>query len=936
MGPVEARLGDRPVAVGGGRQLTLLAFLLLHPNRAVSSDALIDAVWGPERDGSVKRLQMAVARLRKALKPLDTPDGSPLQTVSGGYLLSIAADELDAGVFAELVNAGRRALEGGDPTNASEVLTQALALWRGPPLAEVSYEEFAQAEIRRLEELRRLALEARADAHLQLGQHAAVVAELEALLVEEPARERIAALLILALYRSGRQGDALEVYQRTRAHLNRELGLEPGPELTALQTAILGRDQALMHHAPGGNGDAIGGHAAREPDRAATIPGAGRLPVPATPFLGRGRELILATQLLRETRVLTLTGAGGSGKTRLALRLAETCGCDYSGGALFAGFAEVTDPDLIVPTISQTLGLGETPNQTPLARVQEWLGQRELLLVLDNLEQLTRGTAVLGELLSACPGLSMIVTSREPLHLSGEQQYEVPLLEPEDAIQLFVARARAVAPEASADREILDAICERLDRLPLAIELAAARTKMLSPAEILQRLEHRLALATAGPRDAPRRQRTLRATIDWSFDLLTAEQRELFARLSVFAGGWTLAAAEAVCAAELDTLGALVDRSLVKSDGKRYWMLQTLREFALEKLTRSGEEDELRHRHIRWFVELLHAHRESERSVAVRAGTLRVQLGAERENFRAALDWAQHAGEIETVARLALPLSQLWLEEGRLSEIARWLEIAEERVGEFSLPLQAGVLDVRRQLARDRGEYARAAELARRSLPLQQELGNVNGVFWAMLSQAGMSGCLGEVDQSHALFEQAIHFAREHVPHLVPDALIDLADQAIAENRLDEARAHCEEALRLGPTEEGTVVAGLINLAHVDNRKRRFQDAAEFAREAVARSLSAEYPAMAAAAGFELAWSLAGRLEPQRTARLLGAAAEVLRRTGVNGQRTDKVSENAVRDILSARHLDVFGVEGLIEEGRAIPLHQAVQEALNDLGQFCP
>ena len=291
------------------------------------------------------------------------------------------------------------------------------------------------------------------------------------------------------------------------------------------------------------------------------------LPAPATPFLGRKRELVVAAGLLHGTRLLTLTGAGGSGKTRLALRLAETCRQDYREGVGFVGFADIADAELILPTISQALGLVELPGTTPLHRIREWIGRRDMLLVLDNLEQLTPGTSVLGELSSACPGLRMLVTSREPLHLAGEQQYEVPLLEPEDAIELFVTRVRAVAPGADVKGELAGAICARLDRLPLAIELTAARTKLLSPVEILDRLNRHLPVAATGPRDAPQRQRTLKATIDWSYELLTPEEQQLFARLSVFAGGWTLTAAQSVCGSDLDTLHALVDRSLIETDG---------------------------------------------------------------------------------------------------------------------------------------------------------------------------------------------------------------------------------------------------------------------------------------------------------------------------------------------------------------------------------
>jgi predicted ATPase len=385
----------------------------------------------------------------------------------------------------------------------------------------------------------------------------------------------------------------------------------------------------------------------------ATPPLAPRIMLPAhtTPFLGRARELAEVTALLRrdDTRLVTLTGAGGIGKTRLALRAAEAVGADYSDGTWFVGFADVTDPVLIALKVCETLGLTEPPDLAPVARLEQWLGERAVLLLLDNLEQLGEGTAVLGQLLAACPSLALLVTSREPLHLAGERQYDVPTLTDSDAIELFVARSQAVAPRLTVDRALVATICERLDSLPLAIELAAARTKALSPTQILARLDRRLELLSGGPRDAPQRQRTLKATIDWSYDLLSAKERRLFARLAVFAGGCTLAAAQGVCQADLDTLQALVDRSLVRSDGERFWMLQTLREYALERLERSGEDNELRRRHHQWFAALIDAealdvHRlNSENSARqMQSSSVREQ---ERENIRSALAWAlKHRG----------------------------------------------------------------------------------------------------------------------------------------------------------------------------------------------------------------------------------------------------------------------------------------------------
>ena len=497
--------------------------------------------------------------------------------------------------------------------------------------------------------------------------------------------------------------------------------------------------------------------------------------------------------------------------------MAEGSAAQYRDGAWFVAFADITDPELIIPTICHALDLAEQPGVTAERQLHEWLRQRELLLVLDNLEQLTGGTLVLAGLLASCHGLRMIATSREPLRLGGEQQYEVPVLEPEDAIELFISRARAVVPRVNVDPKTADAICERLDRLPLAIELAAARTKILSPPEILARLERRMPALATGPRDAPRRQQTLKATIDWSYDLLNIDEQRLFSRLAVFVGGCTLAAAETVCHAGLDTLQALVDRSLLNADGQRYRMLQTLREYAFEKLDQAGETNELRRDHAHWLVELLHRHGLDNHSHFVKRDVL--PLGHERTNFRAALEWAESAGELETVARLAAPLSQaIWTPEGQLSEAERWIRVAREGCARYPRPLQANVLTAARDLARTRGDEADGAELGEQALAIYRELGDTVGIFREMVNRAGLPAAVGDRLRERAAIEEALRFARQHeLTYHLPVALVYLGDLEIAEGRLDQARALCEEALSLASSDSTPGMVALGNLAHIAN-----------------------------------------------------------------------------------------------------------------------
>jgi predicted ATPase/DNA-binding SARP family transcriptional activator len=598
LGPVEAWAGDQPIVLGGGRQLKLFAFLVLHANRAVSADAVIDAVWGPERDGAVKRLHMGIARLRKALQPLDTDRGSVLRTVSGGYLLSVAPGELDADAFADQLLEGRRALAEGDPAGASVLLGEALALWRGAPLADVAFEEFAQAEIRRLEELRLSALETRVDADLQLGRHRELIAELETLFAGQPTHEGFAGQLMTAFYRSGRQGEALEVYQRTRVQLTEQLGLEPGPALKALQTQILEHASELST-----GGSSVDGS---EPDH--------NLPALASSFVGRERELAELRDLVAQSRVVTLTGAGGVGKTRLALRVADDL-LDGSGEEVwFVDLAPLADARLVPSKVASTLGVSEEPGRPVRESLVAALKGRRLLVVLDNCEHVIGDAAALvDELARDCPHVAILSTSREPLRVAGEHVYRVPSLSVPDAdeedpdvllgseaVRLLLARAGeqdagfAVDPVSA---PVVGRLCRQLDGIPLAIELAAARLRSLSLIDLERRLDQRLRLLTGGSRVLPRQQ-TLEALIDWSYELLDSREQQMLGSLSVFAGGFDLEAAEAVTCRTtsslnaLDGLTALVDKSLVETDRTvtlRYRLLESVRQYAANKLLAQGE-----------------------------------------------------------------------------------------------------------------------------------------------------------------------------------------------------------------------------------------------------------------------------------------------------------------------------------------------------------
>ena len=472
LGPVQAWAGDQRLGLGGPRQLKLFAFLVLHANRAVSSDALIDAVWGSSPSGADNRLGMAIARLRRALEGLGDGNGSVLRTVAGGYLLSIGAGELDSELFEATLADGRRALEGGVAAHAVERLSDALALWRGPALAELAFESFAQGEIRRLEELRLVALKARIDAELQLGHHSGLIGELERLLIEHPTHEGFAAQLMLALYRCGRQGDALAVWQRSRAYLAEQLGLEPGPALRDLQHAILAHDPEL------GPTPALVDNKVRL--------NRSNLPVPASPLVGRQGEAARAVELLSHSRVrlLTLLGPGGVGKTRLAVEVAAEVAGGYRDGVWLLALAPIADRALMISDLARLFQVEPVAGQPLELTVSAALAERELLLVLDNFEHLLQAAGVVADVLATAPKVCVLVTSREPLRIRGEQRMVVAPLLLEDACDLFWQRALEVRPELAVDEEdraSVARICARMEGLPLALELAAARISVFSP-----------------------------------------------------------------------------------------------------------------------------------------------------------------------------------------------------------------------------------------------------------------------------------------------------------------------------------------------------------------------------------------------------------------------------------------------------------------------
>ena len=493
-----------PVEVGDGRQATapirakercLLALLLTHPNQVVSSERAAEAMWpGKERpEHAVRSVQTYVSRLRSTLGPA----GERLVTRPSGYLLRVEPEELDAERFERLLDQGRR-LADEEPDKALALLDRALGLWRGPPYGELRDEEFTLGDAVRLEELRLVAIEERIDVRLALGHHEEEVGELEALCAEHPLRERLRGQLMVALYCSGRQPEALRAFEGYRRVLADELGLDPSPDLRALEARILGHDPGLW------------------PRRASGTPPP--VVTPVTSFVGRQAEVADVVRRLAAARLLTLTGPGGVGKTRLALQVAAAVAGRFPDGVVVCELAAVAHPDAVAPAIATALGVQPRPDRSVEASVADVLRTKRMLLVVDNCEHVVdAAAAMLSALLGSCPLVTLLATSRERLAIPGEQVSPLAPLSPEAAVELFCDRARAVRPDldcgGQARAYIVD-ICHRLDGLPLAIELAAAQAAAMNPADLVRRLDDRFRLLDRGSRIGPGRHRSLRGVVD--------------------------------------------------------------------------------------------------------------------------------------------------------------------------------------------------------------------------------------------------------------------------------------------------------------------------------------------------------------------------------------------------------------------------------------
>ena len=790
LGDVEARAGGQVLDIGPARQRCVLVALLIDVNRLVSSDQLIERVWSDELPHRARNsLAGYLSRLRQVLGG----HGVGITRQSGGYVLTADLSSIDLHTFRRLVSRARAAT---DAVEADALFDAAMAIWRGVPFATLDTPWMN--DVRNALEAERFAVALdRNDAALRIGRHGELLPALAALSSEHPLDERLAGQLMLAQFRCGRQADALETFQKMRERLVEELGADPGPGLRLVHQQILDGDPGHQVSTP----------APRAP---ATSRPRATMPRRITSFVGRERDISGVVDALADSPLVTLTGVGGVGKTRLGLEVASRLQAQFDDGAVFCELAPLEDGSAVGHAIAAALRLQQQQGLGIEATVIDFLRTHKLLLLLDNCEHVLPAAArLVDDVVRHCRDVVVLATSREALGVEGERVLAVPPLPEEHATELFAERAKAGRPDFDLDHEPVGAvaeICRRLDGLPLAIELAAARMRAMSSLDVARRLDG-LRLLSGGTRDAPRRQQSLAATIDWSYRLLTEREQALFVRLSVFAGGFDLEAAHDVCGADadteddtLDSLTGLLDKSMVKMRAdaarSRYFLLETLRAYGRDRLRENGLLDQHVLRHVHYYTEL--AEQAATGMHGADEGAWVARMMPDYDNLRVAFEHVIVAGDIDTALRLVTSLSEyVHLRIGY--ESSGW---AQRLVGqaEPDHSLYAAVVGFAARGAWNKGEFEQARSLA--SLARGRVPGRGNGrVAYPGDVLADLALYEGDADAALSYYDAEMVRARtEDDPIRLVWTLFYIAICHAALRAPDEGLAAAEEAVAAADT----------------------------------------------------------------------------------------------------------------------------------------
>ncbi len=962
LGPLEVEVGGAQLRFEGAKQRRLFAMLALRAPDAVSADDLIEALWGTESPpGVVQALQKQISRLRRQLDSHDLA----VRHQPAGYSLDIDPRVIDVHRFEDLVQRGRVALGRNDPQSAVIDLQAALALWRGEALADHRFDEFAQREIARLEELRVEAIEDRLAADLANGRDSDLVGELRTLVSEHPLRERLRGQLMVALYRSGRQAEALETMRTGRQLLVDELGIEPGPELRELERMILAHDSALTAERPG----------------AGLV---GRLPAPVNETIGRTHELSEIQDLLAQpdVRLVTLIGPGGVGKTRLALDAARAVATQFPAGAVHVSLDGADAAAVLVPAVASALGV--------VAATASELGERlgrathgaRALLVLDGFDRYVADARQVGQLLTEVANLTVLATSRTPLRISAEHAYRVYPLAAPNAAALFSARVRAAVSDRTIDEDVVGAICARLDGLPLAIELASDRARLLPLPALLERLEHRLELLTGGPRDLPERQRSLRATLELSWEALGEAERELLGRLTVFEGGASLEAVAAVwdgaSGEALESLvSTLLDNStLLRTDSgrdaqPRFGMLDTVKEFAAGRAAEREDLVELERRHASYF--LRYCEHAADQAARTDKREWLDRLAQERANIRLAFERLLRAGATDEALRVAIAFARALPWDAHAHEVRGWLAQALSSSPPATAALHAsglywdGVLalsmglfgDAEAQLtasvtaAHGADDVAREAAalvaLGRRAvlvaaadaialcetaLAAARRVGDPILVADAVLSGAGAWERTGAWERAGSLALEALMLYRATGdPYGAAWALAELGWYDLVHDRLEDSEQRLGEALELRRRhgDDRRLVEPLIDHAWLMLARDRGEEATQEFLDclALARHLGDQFNVAEALAG--LATQAAQEARWDDVALLAGASAALHQRIGA--PPWESVTELQQRALDGARDaLGDAGYASRFAEGSRLAPEDALARASDPHG----